>query len=78
MTKDNLPAPGAPDIEIARAAAMKPILDLAQERLGVPPEALIPYGHHKAKVSLDYISSLKDKKSGKLVLVTAVTPTPAG
>jgi formate--tetrahydrofolate ligase len=78
MTKDNLPPPGAPDIEIARAATMKPILELAEEKLGVPSEALIPYGHHKAKVSLDYISSLKDKKPGKLVLVTAITPTPAG
>ena len=78
MTKDNLPAPGAPDIEIARAAIMKPILPLAEERLSVPPEALVPYGHHKAKLSLEHISSLKDKPKGKLVLVTAVTPTPAG
>jgi len=78
MTKDNLPAPGAPDIEIARAAVMQAILPLADERLGVPAEALIPYGHHKAKVSLDYIASIKDRPKGKLVLVTAVTPTPAG
>ncbi|MEZ5893588.1 MAG: formate--tetrahydrofolate ligase [Parvularculaceae bacterium] len=78
MTQDNLPAPGAPDIEIARAAKMDPILPLAEKRLGVPPEALVPYGHYKAKVSLDYINAAKGKKKGKLVLVTAVTPTPAG
>jgi len=78
MTTDNLPAPGAPDIEIARAATMKPILPLADERLGIPADALVPYGHHKAKLSLDYIASLKDRPKGKLVLVTAITPTPAG
>lgn len=78
MTQDNLPAPGAPDIDIARAAKMDPILPLAEKRLGVPPDALVPFGHHKAKVSLDYINSLKSKKDGKLVLVTAITPTPAG
>ncbi len=78
MTRDNLPAPGAPDIDIARAAEMKPILPLAHDRLGIPADALIPYGHHKAKLSLDYISSIKDRPKGKLVLVTAITPTPAG
>ncbi len=78
MSKDYLPAPGAPDIEIARAATMKPILPLAEERLGVPPQALVPFGHHKAKLSLDYISSIEDAPKGKLVLVTAITPTPAG
>ena len=78
MTYDELPPPGAPDIDIARAARMRPILDIASERLGVPAEALVPYGHHKAKVSLDYISSRADGPKGKLVLVTAVTPTPAG
>lgn len=78
MSKDYLPAPGAPDIEIARAATMKPILPLAEERLGVPPHALVPFGHHKAKLSLDYISSIEDAPKGKLVLVTAITPTPAG
>lgn len=78
MTKDYLPAPGAPDIEIARAARMQPILDLANNKLGIPAEALVPYGHHKAKLSLDYIAKLKDKPKGKLVLVTAVTPTTAG
>lgn len=78
MTQDNLPAPGAPDIEIARAAKMQPILPLAEERLGIPPEALVPFGHYKAKVSLEYLASLKSRKQGKLVLVTAVSPTPAG
>ena len=78
MTADNLPAPGAPDIDIARAATMKPILPLAEDRLGIPAEALVPFGHHKAKLSLDYIASIKDRPKGKLVLVTAITPTPAG
>ncbi len=78
MTIDTLPAPGAPDIDIARAATMQPILSLAKDRLDVPPEALVPYGHHKAKLSLDYIKSIQGRPKGKLVLVTAVTPTPAG
>jgi len=78
MSLHDLPAPGAPDIEIARAAKMKRLLPLAKDKLGIPSEALIPYGHHKAKLSLDYIDSIKNKKNGKLVLVTAVTPTPAG
>ena len=78
MTKDTLPPPGAADIDIARAATMKPILPLAEERLGVPAEALVPFGHHKAKLSLDYIASIADRPKGKLVLVTAITPTPAG
>jgi len=74
----DLPPPGAPDIEIARAAHMRPILELAHEKLGIPSSALEPYGHYKAKVSHDYIASLKDRPRGKLVLVTAITPTPAG
>jgi len=78
MSTDNLPAPGAPDIEIARAATRQPILSLAKEILDIPADALIPYGHDKAKLSLDYINNLADRKKGKLVLVTAVTPTPAG
>ena len=78
MATGNLPAPGAPDIEIARAAEMKRLLPLAEERLGIPSDALVPYGHHKAKLTLDYIEKLKSQKDGKLVLVTAVTPTPAG
>lgn len=78
MQENELPAPGAPDIEIARAARMSPILPLAQDRLGIAPEALVPYGHYKAKVDLDFIATLKDRPDGKLVLVTAITPTPAG
>jgi formate--tetrahydrofolate ligase len=66
------------DIEIAQAAAKRPILDIAREKLGIAPENLEPYGHYKAKVSMDYIKSLKSKSNGKLVLVTAITPTPAG
>ncbi len=78
MSQDNLPAPGAPDIEIARAAQMKPILPLANDKLNIPADALVPYGHYKAKLSLDYIDDIKDRPDGKLILVTAVTPTPAG
>jgi len=74
----SLPAPGAPDIEIARAARMRPILPLAEEKLGIPADALEPYGHYKAKISHDYIASLASRPHGKLVLVTAITPTPAG
>eukprot|EP00933_Yihiella_yeosuensis_P081484 TRINITY_DN95099_c0_g1_i1.p1 TRINITY_DN95099_c0_g1~~TRINITY_DN95099_c0_g1_i1.p1 ORF type:complete len:562 (-),score=148.93 TRINITY_DN95099_c0_g1_i1:159-1844(-) len=66
------------DIEIAQAAKMKPVIDLAQEKLGIPKEALDPYGHYKAKLSLDYIETLKDRPDGKLILVTAMSPTPAG
>ena len=57
---------------------MRPIVELAQERLGIPLAALEPYGHYKAKLSLDYVARLNDRPSGKLVLVTAVSPTPAG
>ena len=78
MQENQLPPPGAPDIEIARAAKMAPILPLAEARLGIAPEALVPYGHFKAKVDLDFIATLKDRPNGKLVLVTAITPTPAG
>ena len=65
------------DIEIAQAAKLQRISKLAQERLGIPEEHLEPYGHYKAKVSLPYLESLKDRKDGKLILVTAMTPTPA-
>ncbi|MFZ2007190.1 MAG: formate--tetrahydrofolate ligase [Stellaceae bacterium] len=65
------------DIEIAQAAAMRPIGEIAA-KLGIPDEALSPYGRYKAKVALDYVESLKDKPNGKLILVTAITPTPAG
>ncbi|MGB5708531.1 MAG: formate--tetrahydrofolate ligase [Arenicellales bacterium] len=65
------------DIEIARAARIKPIGEIA-DKLGIPKDALVPFGHTKAKVSLDHINTLKDKPDGKLILVTAITPTPAG
>ncbi len=69
------------DIDIARQARMQRITTLAQERLGIPEEHLVPYGHYKAKLALPYISSLAQRpgaKDGKLVLVTAISPTPAG
>jgi formate--tetrahydrofolate ligase len=66
------------DIEIAQAAAMKPIGEIASGKLGIPDEAISPYGRYKAKISLDYIRSLRDRPNGKLILVTAITPTPAG
>src|SRR4029079_7243917 len=59
-------------------AKKRPILDTAREKLGIAPENLEPYGHYKAKVSMDYIKSLESKPNGKLILVTAITPTPAG
>ncbi len=66
------------DIEISQAAKMIPIMKVANERLGIASENLEPYGHYKAKLSMDYIKSLKTKPNGKLVLVSAITPTPAG
>jgi formate--tetrahydrofolate ligase len=65
------------DIEIAQAATMRPIGEIAG-KLGIPDDALSPYGRYKAKVGLDFVDSLKDKPNGKLILVTAITPTPAG
>ncbi|WP_181708432.1 formate--tetrahydrofolate ligase [Chthonobacter rhizosphaerae] len=65
------------DIEIARSTKMKPIAAVA-ERLGIPDEALIPYGRSIAKIDHAYIKSVQDRPRGKLVLVTAITPTPAG
>ena len=65
------------DIEIARAANKKPILEIGA-KLGIPAEHLLPYGHDKAKVSAEFIKSLEGKKNGKLILVTAINPTPAG
>ena len=66
------------DIEIAQQAKLRRITDLAQDRLGIPDEALEPYGHYKAKISLEYLDSLKSRPDGKLILVTAISPTPAG
>ena len=68
----------ASDIEIAQAAKMQRIAAVAREKLGIAEEHLEPYGHYKAKVSLKYLESLKGKKDGKLILVTAMTPTPPG
>ena len=66
------------DIDIAQAAAMRPIGQVASDKLGIPDEALSLYGRYKAKISLDYVRSLADRPNGKLILVTAITPTPAG
>src|SRR6516162_5292917 len=66
------------DIEISQSATKRLIADVARERLGVAVENLEPYGHYKAKVSMDYIKTLKDRPNGKLILVSAITPTPAG
>ena len=66
------------DIEIAQTAKKRPIMELAREKLGIAPENLDPYGHYKAKLSMDFIKSLQNRPNGKLILVSAITPTPAG
>ncbi len=66
------------DGEIANAAEIRPIVELAEEKLGITAEHLVPYGHDKAKVDLATVASLADRDDGKLVLVTAISPTPAG
>src|SRR5690348_13188111 len=66
------------DIQIAQEAKKRPILDIAKEKLGIAPENLEPYGHYKAKLSMDFIKSLQSKPNGKLILVSAISPTPAG
>src|SRR5919204_5402009 len=66
------------DIEISQAAKKRPIIDIAREKLGIAAENLEPYGHYKAKVSMDYVKSLQGRPNGKLILVSAITPTPAG
>ncbi|HEX7081315.1 MAG TPA: formate--tetrahydrofolate ligase [Gammaproteobacteria bacterium] len=66
------------DITIARSAKLERITDLAERRLGIDPTDLEPYGHYKAKLSAGLIDRLKDRPDGKLILVTAITPTPAG
>ncbi|NTI16429.1 formate--tetrahydrofolate ligase [Agrobacterium rhizogenes] len=65
------------DIEIARAAKKLPIVEIGA-KLGIPAEDLAPYGHDKAKIGAQFIAALKDKPDGKLILVTAINPTPAG
>jgi formate--tetrahydrofolate ligase len=66
------------DIEIAQKAKLQRISKVAQEKLGIAEEHLEPYGHYKAKVSLNYLNSLKPRPNAKLILVTAISPTPAG
>jgi formate--tetrahydrofolate ligase len=66
------------DIEIAREAKIQNILEVAEKKLNIEEKFLEPYGHYKAKLSFDYINSLDKNKNGKLILVTAITPTPAG
>ena len=65
------------DIDIAQAATLKPILQMAQDRLHIPLEALEPYGHYKAKIDLSWLNK-QTGPDGKLILVTAISPTPAG
>ena len=67
------------DWEIAQAAKLRPIIDIARERLGIPAEQVEPYGHYKAKIGMDFVKdALANKPDGKLILVTAINPTPAG
>jgi formate--tetrahydrofolate ligase len=66
------------DIEIAQQANMKPIIELARQQYGIDAQHLDPIGHYKAKMSLEYLNSLSDQQDGKLILVTAISPTPAG
>ncbi len=66
------------DVDIAQAARLLPILDVARDRLGIQAEHLQPYGHTKAKIDLGYLRTLGDRPDGKLILVTAINPTPAG
>jgi len=66
------------DIQIAQQARLQPIAELARDRLGIDPVHLEPYGQYKAKVHLDYLRSLQSRPDGKLVLVSAISPTPAG
>jgi formate--tetrahydrofolate ligase len=66
------------NIEIAQAATMRPIVELAADKLAIPADAVSPYGRYKAKIALDYVGALPPRPNTKLVLVTAITPTPAG
>ena len=68
---------GKSDIEIARAARLLPVAEIGA-RLGVPPEAILPYGRAKAKLDAEFLKSLEDRPEGRLILMTAITPTPAG
>ena len=66
------------DAEISGQARLRPIVDLAGARLGIPLREVEPYGRYKAKLSLSYVERLRQRPQGKLILVTAITPTPAG
>src|SRR5262245_29787068 len=66
------------DIEVSRKAKLKRISDLLQEKFQIEDRYIEPYGHYKAKLSLDYLDNLKNRKDGRLILVTAISPTPAG
>ncbi len=66
------------DIAIARRATLKPVVELAQSRLGIAAEHVLPFGHHRAKLSLPFVNGLQGRSEGKLILVTAISPTPAG
>jgi formate--tetrahydrofolate ligase len=66
------------DIEIAQRATLHRVSRIAADKLGIGDEHLEPYGHFKAKISLDYLETLKDRPDGRLILVTAISPTPAG
>ena len=66
------------NIEIAQRAKLKPIASLIRDKFQVEDDHLEPYGRFKAKLSLDYLDSLKDRREGKLILVSAMSPTPAG
>lgn len=66
------------DIDIARKATLRKITELAKERLGIDEDNIEPIGHYKAKLNMDFVHSLEDREDGKLVLVTAISPTPAG
>lgn len=69
---------GLRDIDIAQAARVSRITEVAQRKLGIADEHLVPYGHHKAKISPRFLASLESRPDGKLILVTAMSPTPAG
>ena len=66
------------DIEIAQKATLLPVAQIARERLGLPDDALVAYGHHKAKITLPHLRTLEGRPDGRLVLVTGINPTPAG
>jgi formate--tetrahydrofolate ligase len=66
------------DIEIAQKAKLLPVAQIARERLGLPDQALVAYGHHKAKITLPHLRALEGRPDGRLVLVTGINPTPAG